>query len=498
MRFDFHKLVFTEETILPEKLVIAGSDGDLSWRELKGRSDALCRKLQSLEIPFGSPVIIYGQKEILFPVAILSCLRLGIPYVPVDRIMPQERLRKIRETTGAQILIAPGNRETDPDFPIIVQKDLTIKRNKIPEWKTIPSGKTDPVVYIMFTSGSTGEPKGVMITLKAVRSCLDWFVRDFPVNRETVFMNQATFSFDISLYDALGTFSLGATMVLNDTAITHQPQLFFERIKRYGCTFWNSTPSFVYPFLTDPGFTKENFSALKTFLFLGEDLPVRTVRKLHEVFPGVPVYNSYGPTEATVSTTLIEITPEIADKYEKNLPIGYPKPDGEVYIENEEEGQGEIVIAGDHVSVGYLNRSDLNEEKFLEHKGMRAYRTGDYGYIKDGLLFCAGRKDDQVKMNGYRIELGEISGVLLKQPGVNDAITIALKSQGKVKKIVSFVKTTDGADPEDIKKMLYKALEKQLPEYMVPGDISVLTEFPVSASYKVDKLKLTDFYLKSL
>ncbi|HXB11421.1 MAG TPA: AMP-binding protein, partial [Bacteroidia bacterium] len=336
---------------------------------------------------------------------------------------------------------------------------------------------------------------------EAVKSFVKWMNRDYGFSSSSVFMNQASFSFDISMIDLFGAFDNGATVVLNDTQTTRTPLEFIKRTAHYKCSVWVSTPSFIYMYLTEPSFNKSTLPHLSAIFLLGENLPARTVRKIYENFPECKVYNAYGPTEATVATTMVEITRKYADKYAVSLPIGYSKYDGKILIRNAENDptkEGELVIVGKHVSIGYLKNEKLSAEKFYLHEGERAYKTGDYGYYKDDMIFFNGRKDEQVKLNGFRIELGEITSKLLDISFIDDAVTIPLISGGQVKKIVSFIKTKESvtkSHPEliaDIKAYLSKAL----PVYMVPSDFRFIKEFPINSSHKIDKLKLLELYMQ--
>ncbi|HLG02372.1 MAG TPA: AMP-binding protein, partial [Bacteroidia bacterium] len=192
---------FIETELDPSRLAIAATDRDLSWAELKKLSDQLCEKLSSTGIPQGCPVIIYGQKEHLFQAAVLSCMRLKLPYIPIDRVMPPERIKRIVEISGAQLLICSGEEIPRDRFPFIITNKLEVVSSGKCNWQRLPVDSTDPVAYVMFTSGSTGEPKGVMITHSAAKSFANWFVSNASITPDTVFMNQAIFSFDLSLLD---------------------------------------------------------------------------------------------------------------------------------------------------------------------------------------------------------------------------------------------------------------------------------------------------------
>jgi len=229
---------------------------------------------------------------------------------------------------------------------------------------------------------------------------------------------------------------------------------------------------------------------------MGEELPVNTCKFLKSNFKNAKVVNAYGPTETTIITTLVEIDDAIINKY-KSLPIGYPMPGSELTIEkvSSDSEEGELIIAGDHVSVGYFKSEEINKQKFFISNGKRAFKTGDIVYFEDGMFFCKGRNDDQIKMHGFRIELSEISNVLRKNELLVDAVTVPLKRNNEVKKIISFVIVKTSIDAKELKKIIDPFLAKALPDYMIPGDIVIVKEFPYSASHKIDKAKLASDYI---
>lgn len=499
MRYDFHLKQFTETDIDPDKLAVAGSDLDIDWKTLQSKVEKLAVLFKKISVPAGHPVIIYGHKEHLFPTAILVCIHSGIPYVPIDKIYPVDRIKKIIEKTGSQILINCADDELNIDFPVIINSNLEIKENSVPDYKnSIYHFPADPLQYIMFTSGSTGEPKGVQITRNSVLTFTDWATKDFGFNGNDVFMNQAPFTFDVSLCDILNAFALGGTLVLNSTELVKDQQAFIQRVAKYKCSVWTSTPSFAFLFLRHPDFKSENIPSLHTFLFMGEELPGRTCSILKTNFKAARVLNAYGPTEATIVTTLVEITEDIIKKY-PSLPIGYPMPGSELLIEktDPQNKEGELIIVGDHVSIGYFRNEEFNKQKFFMHKGKRAFKTGDLAYYENDMVFYLGRNDDQVKMHGFRIELNEISNVICKNPLIADAVTVPLKRNNEVKKLVSFVTLNSSVQQSALKEQLVPFLEKALPYYMIPGDIVIVNEFPHSTSHKIDKGKLIEDYIRS-
>ncbi len=501
MRYDFRKKAFVETDITPDKLAIAGSDKDLSWSQLKTASENLAAQLAELGVPKGHPVIIYGHKEANYLVAAMACIHASIPYIPTDIIYPLERIQKIQYVTGSQVLINVSAQSLDIDFPIRFDAALTCSKAEKADFTDRVYGQPelDPLQYIIFTSGSTGEPKGVQITRDAAIAFTDWLRNDYGFTGNDVFINQAPFTFDLSMYDVLSNFVMGGSIILNSAELFKDQNAYLERLRKYKGSVWFSTPSFGFMFLRHPEFNQQQLPDLRILLFIGEELPNRTPKILKGLFPDAIIYNAYGPTEATVATTLIEITQEIIDN-NPSLPIGYAMPGSTLTIEkvNPEDKEGELVIAGPHVSIGYFKSPELNAQKYFVQNGERAFRTGDLAYFEGDVLFFIGRNDNQVKMNGFRIELGEITNVIASNPAVIEAITLPLKRNSEVKKLISFVQLNTTANTDQTKAELLHNLEKKLPHYMIPGDIVVIPDFPYNQNHKIDGKKLVADYIASI
>ena len=496
MRFDVESGRFEETEINPQKLALAASDEDLTWMEFRERVGKFAEMIDEIGIASGHPVIIYGHKEALFIIAIAALMSRDIFYIPVDTSIPLDRVKRIREISGSEVLVNCSGREIDLGIPVVINGCHSYQ--VIHPTKNISySREGDPIRYTIFTSGSTGEPKGVQISRSALIDFATWMKEDFGFSDKDVFVNQAPLSFDLSVYELTCFLHLGATLVLNTGEICKNPEIFIQRQSGYKSTVWVSTPSFVYVYLRDPSFTQNGVPTLKSFLFCGEILPNKTAVRLISKFPGARILNTYGPTEATVATTLTEITKEVCEQY-PSLPVGYSKPRSGLMILNEshnEEEPGEIIIFGDNVSVGYLNNPEMNLDKFFIHQGKRAYRTGDVGYIRNGMLFFNGRNDEQVKLHGYRIELDEINYHIRRIPFVDDAVTVPLKKDDEVKRLISFVILKESGNlPKDPSAEIKSRLDQALPSYMVPGEIIRIKEFPYNTNHKIDRFRLLEIY----
>ena len=477
MRFDLELLDFVECDKEFNKIAVSGSDKDLTWNEFKNEVENFKTKLLEFNLPKGHPVVIYGHKEASFIVSAVACMSLGFPYIPVDTIYPQERLNKIVNIVNSAVVI--NTIEDKIDFNI--------------EKVSTKYFYEDPIIYIIFTSGSTGEPKGVQITRDSILDFAKWLEKDFNFNNTNIFMNQAPFSFDLSVYELMGFLLFGGTIVLNSREIIETHLEYIERLKKYSCNTWVSTPSFITRFLLSSEFTTQNLENLTTFLFCGEVLTSMTAKRILNNFPNSKVLNTYGPTEATVATTIVDITPEIIEKYSKNLPVGFVKENTTInLLDIDSENIGEMEIVGDNVSIGYFKNDELNKQKFESKYEKRSFRTGDFGYFEDGMLFFANRKDELIKLHGFRIELGEIDKEFTSNKAVIESITIPLKRGSEVMKLITFIITKDEIEIDDLKENI----SKTLPYYMIPSDIIKLDKFPYNNNHKIDKNELINIYKK--
>ncbi|CAE6854194.1 AMP-binding protein [Paraburkholderia nemoris] len=502
MRFDLSANCFADTDVRADAWAVIGADRTLRWHELAEQAHAWAALARAHGFAADVPVIIRGHKEAAFFVAMVGALLLGAPFVPVDTIYPDERMQRIASTLGAQMyfdahesrfvsLNGQGVR-TRSEAAEGASASATASTSAVSALASAPPALREKnLAYVLFTSGTTGEPKGVQIGRESVTALTDWMAADFALGDAPVFLNQAPFSFDLSMYEVFGTLALGGTVVLASRALTAQGAAFLTTLARHGMTTWVSTPSFAQQQLLNPQFSQDGLPALRTFLFCGEVLPVALARQLRQRFPSARIINTYGPTEATVATTWIVVDDAVLTHHAR-LPIGHAKRDAEVFVD-----AGELCIAGAHVMRGYLNREDLNAARMFTHNGQRAFRTGDLGAIdSDGLLFCHGRIDDQIKMGGYRIELMEIDAALRALPGAASAAAVPLRRpDGSVARVVAFVAT--GNDDVRLPDALHDwktLLAARLPSYMIPSELLACRSLPVSVNFKIDRAQLAQDY----
>lgn len=468
----------------PERIAQISNDRTITYAELGARSDVLAAWLDRELGDRRVPVAIHGHKEPEMLVTFLAVVKTGRPYVPIDISTPQARVERVVEISEAGVLLTPA-------------KVAALSAGAGGYDAVRKVGEADPF-YILFTSGSTGEPKGVVITLANLNHYLAWMrgAHDFTPGAE-VFLNHAPFTFDLSVHDIYLALSTGGTIFSLTKDVAADFRVLFDALRKCGATQWMSTPSFAQMCMIERGFSQEMLPTMRRFFFCGETLAPETAAQMLGRFPNAEIFNTYGPTEATVAVTSVRVTQELIAEYNP-LPIGHVMPGTEIIIRGE-NGQpvapgerGEIVIAGPNVSPGYLRRPDLTEKVFAAHGSTRSYRTGDWGRDRGGMVFCEGRMDNQIKLHGHRIELGDMESNLRALDEIADAVVLPVKKGDRIDSVAAFVVlrgAKQGSDFEQAAKLKTK-LGERVPPYMVPRKFIFLESFPMNTNGKADRKAL--------
>jgi D-alanine--poly(phosphoribitol) ligase subunit 1 len=472
----------------PNRIAHVGSKQTLTYAELTRRSNALAESLSKQLPDDHSPIGIQGHKETEMLIAFLGAVKSGHPYIPLDSSLPSQRVETILETAKASMFLTPNQ----------VKELVNESKEDLSDFQ-IYRPKPDDAWYIIFTSGSTGEPKGVVITCGCLESFVNWILSEqhFAEGKE-VFLNQAPFSFDLSVMDLYSSLVTGGTLFSLTKDVIAEPKKLFQTLPNSKISVWVSTPSFAQFCLTEPTFNEHMIPQVDKFWFCGETLAPEVAGSLLTRFPRAEVWNTYGPTEATVATTSIRVDQEVIKQYSP-LPVGKPKPDCEIHIlDNGVEvpagERGEIVIAGPNVSAGYIHRPDLTSRAFYQINNLRAYRTGDLGHYQDGYLFFDGRIDFQIKLHGYRIEIGDIENNLHALPNVRDAVVIPVMKNNQADHLAAFVVLKQQMNKSDyeVTRMLKRELNGRLPDYMIPRKFIFVEQFPMTNNGKADRRKLSE------
>ncbi|KAJ1969877.1 hypothetical protein IWQ62_000333 [Dispira parvispora] len=461
----------------PESVAVECGNHRETYRSLYNKVETLVTYLHSLGIQRQDRIAVIVDSNTFTIVTFLALWTLGAVYVPIDSQLPQERQQYMMETAGCTRVLSTTLTKPDWMESIAIREVLDgIPSNE--DRKILPNGNMkhmpDEIAYIVFTSGTTGQPKGLTAHYGAFNNLIvthPLFAQECP--RGSRWLLTVGVAFDPYLYGTFLSLCYGWTLVLASHEIIMDVLPTISGIV--------TTPSFIAAL--DP----ENYPTLQWVSVGGEALPQALADKWS---PHCYLYNGYGPTEITVVATTKEVKP--GDR----VTIGRPLPNRECYILDNRQQLlpigtiGEVYIGGVGVSQGYINRPDLNDIRFLPNpfNTGRLYRTGDYGrWLPNGEIDFLGRMDDQVKLRGFRVELNEVRGALLKQRGVRDAFVSVVDK----KLLVGFIIGEPEIDFSNLE--LRKALQKYLPEYMVPHHLVVIQDqsgFPRTVNGKVDQQRL--------
>jgi D-alanine--poly(phosphoribitol) ligase subunit 1 len=489
-----------------DRIALICDDTSMTYKELDEISEAIAQFLLSEFNEDRTPIILYGNKENIMMATMIGALKSGRAYVPIDISYPKERVESIISEVKPKVIFDFSEDNEFKDIRVINKSDIETVCEKFKNTTVDMKNwvKEDENAYILFTSGSTGKPKGVQISSNNLDNFVEWIVGYLELDEsEEVFMNQAAYSFDLSVTSIYPGLCYGKTLHGFSKKTLSNLKNMFDNISNSKINYWVSTPSFAGMCVVEDGFNSNMLTNLKAMVFVGEVLPKTLCEELLNRFPDTRIINGYGPTEATVAISINDINRQILSESD-SIPLGYPMKNSVVKIVDgdgniAQEGQkGEIIIVGPSVSKGYFNNEEKTKEAFFydEYKGKecRAYRTGDLGYYVDGNLYYSGRKDFQIKLNGYRIEIEDIENNLIQVTNVKNAAVVPVNKDGKIAYLTGFIELKEDNGLSSLKNgiAIKKELETLIPSYMVPRNIKIVKSFPVNVNGKIDRKKLME------
>lgn len=489
----------------PDKVAVVFGNEQLTYRQLNARAGTLASRLQKMGAGPDVRVAVCLLRSIDMVVALYAIHKAGGAYVPVDPSYPAERIAFVIEDAQVPLVLtqqclsrtvpagqakvlcvdAPGD-ATTPDNPA----------DAVP----VPRATPENLAYVIYTSGSTGKPKGVMVRHRNVVNLFTGL--DNALGREPgTWLAVTSISFDISVLELFWTLTRGFKVVIHgddaprvekfDGAARDGNLTTAEEIRRHKVTHLQCTPSLAAMMLDDDE-TREALCQVKMLLFGGEPMPLSLPARIHW---NARIFNLYGPTETTVWSSVSSVK-----RQDRRVTIGRPIANTRMYILDRYlqplpvRVAGELYIAGEGVTGGYLNRPELTEQRFIrepfvEDVDARMYRTGDVArFNPDGTIDFLGRVDHQVKVRGHRIELGEIEAVLQRQPGLRECVVSVWEAAPNDTRLVGYYVPQSGNDPEP--NQLRTALRNTLPDYMVPSLFHRLEALPLTPNGKVDRKAL--------
>ena len=472
-----------------------------TYGDLKKDSDSLAAHIDRLGLPDKSPVVVFGGQEYEMLATFVALTKSGHAYIPIDSHSALERVAAIVEVAEPSLIIAINDFPlADVTAPIFSAEQVQTAFREGAPYELSHPVQGDDNYYIIFTSGTTGKPKGVQISHNNLLSFTNWMITDkeFATPARPQMLAQPPYSFDLSVMYWAPTLALGGTLFALPSAVTQDFKQLFETILSLPIAIWTSTPSFADMALLSDDFNSQKLPQLTHFYFDGEELTVKTAQKLRDRFPQARIINAYGPTEATVALSAVAVTDEMLQNC-KRLPIGYTKADSPTFVIDEEGRkvpngqQGEIIVCGPAVSKGYLNNPEKTAEAFFEFEGLPAYHTGDVGSMTDeGLLLYGGRMDFQIKFNGFRIELEDVSQNLNKSKYVESAVAVPRYNKDhKVQNLLAYVILKDGVAEQfereiDITKAIKEDLQDIMMSYMMPSKFLYRETLPLTPNGKID------------
>ena len=488
----------------PNKIAVVDRDRQYTFAELE-RFAKNCATLILQRTATGKqPIAVYFPKSAETIIADLGILYSGNCYANLDIKSPPERLKAILKNLEAVLIITSAKHAAllrelgvKEDQLLLAETALTneaIYKNADLQDRLDATLDTDPA-YIMYTSGSTGVPKGVVIPHRGIIDYIDWAKNCYSISATDTIGSQAPFFFDNSTLDLYLCFSCGSTLVLIPEELFAFPAKLIDYLSKTGITliFW--VPSIMANIASMRILEKVELPALNKILFAGEVMLTRTLNYWRRFFPKALFSNLYGPTEITVDCTYYVLDRELAD--DEKLPIGIPCRNSDILILNESnqpalgEEPGELCVRGSSLALGYWNNPERTAQAFVQnplnpHYPELIYRTGDLvNRNAHGEILYIGRKDFQIKHLGYRIELGEIEHAVLQLNGISNACVVY---QADRKEITLFFE----ADQEWSPALLRERLGAFLPKYMLPTVLHRLDELPKNPNGKIDRKSLTD------
>ncbi|MCF8479676.1 MAG: amino acid adenylation domain-containing protein [Rhodospirillum sp.] len=481
------------DTSAPSRLAVDGEAGAVSYADLDSWASRIAAELQRRHLGYQDRVGVSLERGPAQIAAVLGILRCGIAYVPLSPGLPPARLADLIAKAGITLVFTDNDR-TDAKLPDGV---ASIRMDRpVPDGTPRPVAvKPNDLAYVIFTSGTTGTPKGVMISHQSAVNTIVDMVERLGMTRKDVLLGLSDLSFDLSVFDIFGALAMGATLITTGSGQrTRDPAHFLGLIDRHGVTIWNSVPAIMGMLVDYMEATGRRAPGLRVVFMSGDWIPIDLPDRIFAAAPNASVFSGGGATEASIWSVSYHV--DETRPCWTSVPYGAPLTNQSARV-RDSLGQeapdwvlGELHIGGSGVALGYLGDPVLTAEKFVPDPnghGVRLYRTGDVArHLDDGMLELWGRTDSQVKINGFRVDLSEIDSELLSHPMIWNACTLAVGNPGEPRGLRAFVI----ADPQVSMESVRHRLAQRLPDYMVPAIIEGIDALPLTPNGKIDRQSL--------
>lgn len=492
-----HHRVERQAAAAPERIAVVQGALSLTYGELDARAEALAARIAGLGVGVGGRVGVAATRSAELVVAAYAALKTGAAFVPLDPMLPAHRREVLHRLGRVDVVVADalGAENTATDVPVIALGPAG-------ELSTAPSAPLVDVqvtgrdlAYVIFTSGSSGEPKGALLDHVGRTSMILDLSARYDLGPGDRILGVSSPSFDMTVYDMFAALMTGATLVLPERGRENDVEHWAELVEHAGITVWHSVPSSLAQFLRTWGTGRTG--ALRAFLLGGDWIPLAQPEAVRKAFPQARFISLGGATEVSVDSTYYDVA--AVDPRWRSIPYGRPMTNQSAYVLDAfgapaaVDQLGELFLGGLGVGWGYQDRPAFTAERFLPDPfsatpGARLYRTGDLARLRaDGELELIGRVDHQVKIGGVRIELGEIQSCLREHPAVADAVVVPVRdSAGIAQSLAAYVSVPGEASVEELRTHL----RERLPESMVPARVFALTELPVNQNGKIARPEL--------
>lgn len=516
-----HQLLHRSANSSPDRTAVEDGDRSLTYAELEIRANQVANLLADLGVSKGDRVGLYLDKSLESVVGIYGIMKCGAAYVPLDPRAPAARLAYIAADCDLRVLVSGAEKavswgellehgapleaivvanaaDLGPDVALtgvklLTARDIEAQNATAP---VIRTGEHD-LAYILYTSGSTGNPKGVMLSHLNALAFVRWTVERFEVGPEDRLSNHAPLHFDLSVFDLFAAAAAGAAVVLVPPELSVFPVQIRDFIQQKRITIWYSVPSLLSMLTLRGGLEGGEFRSLRTILFAGEVFPTKYLRQLMALLPHVGFFNLYGPTETNVCTYFpVTALPGPATE---PVPIGRAIDGVEVFAITDQgrvagPGEdGELYVRGPTVMHGYwgdterTNRALVHDPVGRRHRDL-VYRTGDLVRQRaNGDYRLLGRRDHQIKSRGYRIELGDIECALYAHPSVVECTVVAVPDPLVTNRLRAYVVARDGLNEQDA----IRFCAERIPSYMIPEQIEFRESLPKTSTGKIDRQALS-------
>lgn len=488
-----HSFFFKTAEEFPEKTAVIDSktDSSLTYGELKEKALKIISLLQNHGFQKQQTVAVSLERGGLQIAAVLGILAAGGIYVPIGVKQPVERRKKINSAAQINITISSKDlidKKIFPEDSLVL--DIEEAESFSTEQKPAELSAAESA-YIIFTSGSTGNPKGVEISHAAAVNTITEINRKCKITQEDSLLGVSALDFDLSVYDIFGILSAGGKVVCITEDTYRDPVSWFQLIKKHNITTWNSVPILMDMLMVVLESSNEKKLPLSHVMLSGDWIGLDLPKRIKKYSPDCEIIAMGGATEASIWSNYFDVSLPI-DKNYRSIPYGKPLPNQTYKIVDSKKRDcpflvpGELWIGGAGLARGYRGNSDLTSQKFINHNGVRWYKTGDLGrYLPDGEMEFLGRKDFQLKIRGHRIEPGEIEIALKNHPEINDTIVVAV-SDNNQKQLQACIISSHKLEINDLNKYL----EKKIPDYMIPSSYVFLDSLPLSPNGKPDRQAL--------